>query len=192
MKKTSALWIPLVLALAACGSGKQQGTVAYRGTPPYSAAQKAKDNRTIQTFCPKCKQPLDFGSERCSQKVCKELRVGWRESYTCWTCDGSGRCQACVMREQRDGKCSNCKGSGILTFQGRTPECPDCKGKGTCALCGGTQKCDYCEGGGKVSADLVKQRAKRAGTEDEPAPTPKPEPAAPAPPAPAPPPPGEK
>jgi hypothetical protein len=171
MIKSPALWIvPMVLTLAACGSGKQQGTVTYKGAPPYSAAQKANDKRTIKTYCPKCKSPLDFGSPKCTQKPCKELQISWRESYTCWTCDGSGRCQACIMREQRDGKCSNCKGTGILTFQGKTPECPDCKGKGTCAVCNGTQKCDYCEGG-KVPAELVKKRAVSSGAsteEDEP------------------------
>jgi hypothetical protein len=180
----SALLLP---ALAACGSGKQQGTVHYRGTPPYSAAQKARDGRTLQTFCPKCELPLAFGEERCPQKPCKEIRIGWKEKYTCWTCDGSGRCQACLMREQKDGKCSNCQGTGILTFQGKTPECPDCKGKGKCAVCDGSQKCDYCEGG-KVAAEVVKQRSAKAGAAvEEPADAPKPKGESAAPPAPAPP-----
>lgn len=174
MRTIALLTVPLMLSLAACGSGKQQGMVAYQGAPPYSAAQKAKDGRTIRTYCPNCKQPLDFGSERCGQKPCKELRIGWKESYTCWSCDGSGRCQACVMREQRDGKCSNCKGTGILTFQGKTPDCPDCKGKKTCAICDGSMKCDYCTGG-KVTAEQIKARAAKSGaSEDEPA-TSKPE-----------------
>ena len=78
MKTITLLSVPLMLSLAACGSGKQSGMVVYRGAPPYSAAQKAKDSRQIKTFCPNCKLPLDYGSDRCSQKPCKELKIGWK------------------------------------------------------------------------------------------------------------------
>ena len=167
MKLVRLLAIPAALsALAACGSGRPDGLVIYRGTAPTTALVKAKDNRTIQTFCPGCKNPIEFGAARCTVKRC-ETQIGWKNKYACWSCTGTGLCTACVHMGQADGKCFNCKGSGILTYQGKTPDCPNCAGKKVCPICEGSKNCDLCKGEKTVPAEVVKAKAARAGGSGE-------------------------
>lgn len=169
MKLVRLLAIPaIVAALAACGSGRQDGLVIYRGTTPTTGLGKAKDNRSIQTFCPNtlCQNPIEFGQARCMVKRC-ETQIHWKDDYACWNCTATGHCMACVHMGQTDGKCFNCKGSGILTFSGKTPDCPNCAGKKVCPVCEGSRKCDLCKGEKKVPAEVVKARAARAKGEEE-------------------------
>lgn len=153
MKLTAALALSLTLSLAACGGGKPKGVVRFTGLAPNSTAQKAKDNRAVTVVCGGCLNPIAFGAEKCGVKRC-ETRLTWDKSYACPSCSGSKACQACVLLEQKDGACFNCK-DGIKTYAGRTPECSNCKGKKVCPICEGKQVCDYCHGAGKLDVDAV-------------------------------------
>ena len=167
MKLVRLLAIPAALAaLAACGSGRPDGLVIFRGTPPTTALAKAKDNRTLKTYCPGCKAEIAFGTERCGDKRC-QTQIQWKNKYPCWNCTGTGQCMAFVHMGQADGMCFNCKGSGILTFKGKTPDCPNCAGKKVCPVCEKSQKCDLCKGEKFVSAEVVKSKASRAAESGE-------------------------
>jgi hypothetical protein len=102
-------------------------------------------------------------------------QIKWADSYTCGSCQGSGRCTACRLLEQKDGKCFNCSGAGVKVFQGKSPACPNCKGEKSCPICKGSQKCDLCQGTGKVGKDAVKAMVPKGESEEEsaaPAPAP--------------------
>ncbi len=94
--------------------------------------------------------------------------MSWRADYRCPSCKGSGNCPACSEMEQSRGDCYNCRGQGVLIFQGQSPECPNCKGTKKCPICKGSMKCDYCDGTGKVAKDIVKAKsAKFAGGRED-------------------------
>lgn len=179
MRLTAALALPLVLSLAACGGGKPKGVVRFQGLPPNSAAQKAKDTRTVSVVCPGCLSSISFGADKCGRKNCVD-RLIWDKSFTCPSCNGGGGCGACALLEQQDGKCFDCAGTGIKTYAGKTPECPNCKGKKVCPVCEGSKKCDYCKGEGKLDdaavRDLSAKSAPKAESEDAPPPAPAPKP----------------
>jgi hypothetical protein len=150
-----------ILALAACGGGKQDGIVKFRGIPPQSALQQTMDVRIVTSQCPHCLTAVEVDTTVCPEKNCKG-QIKWPDSYTCGSCQGTGRCTACKMLEQKDGKCFNCDGSGVKVYLGKSPACPNCKGEKTCPICKGNGKCDSCQGAGKVSKDVVKDRAKKS------------------------------
>jgi hypothetical protein len=158
---TAAAAILAASLLAACGGGRQEGIVKFRGIPPQSALQLAKDVRQVTTQCPHCLRPTEVDTAVCPEKTCKG-QIKWADSYTCGSCQGTGRCTACKMLEQKDGKCFNCDGSGVKVYLGKSPACPNCKGEKTCPICKGNGKCDSCQGTGKVSKDVVKDRAKKS------------------------------
>lgn len=182
MRLTAALALPLILSLAACGGGKPKGVVRFTGLAPNSAAQKAKDNRTLTVSCPTCMKPVPFAAEKCpNRKECPKLI--WDKSFTCPSCNGSGGCSGCALMEQKDGNCPNCAGSGIKTYAGKTPECSNCKGKKLCPVCDGSKKCDYCKGAGQLDDAAVRDLAAKAAPREEgdpiappPAPVPAPKP----------------
>jgi hypothetical protein len=158
MRLRNAFVLLAAAALAACGGGRQEGVVSFKGQNPNTSLQK--DNRSVSTHCPGCLKPIEAGTERCPDKKFCDTRIYWKESYRCPSCQGSTACQACVMMEQLpDGKCFNCKGTGNLIYFGKAPECASCKGKGACPICKGSKRCDYCQGAGKISQDEVKSRA---------------------------------
>ncbi len=176
MRLKHAIVLLAAAALGACGGGKQDGMVSWKGQTPNTSLQK--DTRSVSTHCPGCRQWLEWGTERCPDKKFCDTRIFWQSAYPCPSCRGSGVCSACVMMEQLpDGKCYNCKGTGNLVYKGKAPDCASCKGKGGCAVCTGSKKCDYCEGAGKIPADTVKSRAAvaRAAGKDEDAAPAKPE-----------------
>ena len=160
MRLITALALPLVLSLAACGAGKPEGVVRFTGLAPNTAAQKAKDNRAVRTTCPNplCMNPIAFGATKCNVKNCETV-MSWdakKEGYGCPSCNSSGVCSACVLLEQNDGKCFDCAGTGSKVYLGKSPDCPNCKGKKMCPICEGSRKCDYCKGAGKLDAETVK------------------------------------
>lgn len=160
------LWVGAA-ALSACGGGVQDGVVQFLGPSPNTGKQLAQDVRSIKTACPGCGRALELGTERCPDRKTCDARVRWANAYRCGYCRGSGACPACFLMEQPDGKCFNCKGNGYITYLGKSPPCPNCAtGKdakpGACPVCKGSRKCDFCAGEGKVSADIVKQRAAKA------------------------------
>lgn len=168
MRLSIALALPLVLSLAACGGGKPKGVVRFTGLAPNSLAQKAKDKRAVIVTCPnpRCMNPLAVGATKCNVKNCETI-ISWDKDYGCPSCNSTGVCSACVLLEQTDGKCFDCGGEGIKTFQGKTPECPNCKGKKVCPICQGSRKCDYCNGEGKLSDATVKALAEKSGPKPE-------------------------
>ncbi len=175
MRVTNAFVLLAAASLAACGGGRQEGVVSFKGQNPNTSLQK--DNRSVSTHCPGCLDPIEIGTERCPKKKTCDTRIFWREKegYRCPSCQGNGVCGACVMMEQLpDGKCFNCKGTGNLIYFGKAPECASCKGKGACPICKGSKKCDYCAGAGKIPAEEVKTRAaafmKKSGESEEEAP----------------------
>ena len=182
MKLSNAIVLLAVAALAACGpSGRQEGVVKFKGSTPNTSLQKAKgDNRELSTYCPVCGRAVDPGTSPCPDKKGCNVQITWTGPYACGACKGSGRCSACYWMEQlADGNCYNCKGSGQRIYLGKSVDCPDCKGKGKCPICEGKKECDYCSGSGKLSYDLVKERAKKAAKastddDDKPAPAPAP------------------
>lgn len=181
--KDAWLWAATAL-LSACGGGVQDGVVQFLGPAPNSAKQLAHDVRSVKTSCPGCGRSLELGTERCPDRKGCDARVRWANAYRCGYCRGSGACQACFLMEQPDGKCFNCKGTGYITYLGKSPPCPNCAGgkdpkPGFCPVCKGTRKCDFCRGEGKVPAETVKERAAKAAASDEEAPA-EPAPAAPA------------
>jgi hypothetical protein len=172
MRLKNVLVLLAAASLAACGGGKQEGLVSFKGQNPNTSLQK--DNRSVSTHCPGCLRPIEIGTDRCPDKKGCDTRILWRDSYRCPSCQGSKACQACVMMEQLpDGKCFNCKGSGNLVYFGKAPECASCKGKGACPICKGSKQCDDCQGVGKIPAETVKSRAAaglKASKEDDSAP----------------------
>jgi len=176
MKLKHAAFLASVLLLAACGGGKQEGDVRFIGFAPVTS--KDKDVREVRTFCPNCGEPIAVDTARCPNKKCK-ADMTWAKDYRCPSCKGSGICSACSSMEQAKGDCYNCKGQGVLIYQGQSPECPNCKGSKKCPICKGTMKCDYCEGG-RIAKDVVKTKSARfaAGREEnEPPPSDPPPPA---------------
>ena len=158
MRLRNAFVLLAAAALSACGGGRQEGVVSFKGQSPNTSLQK--DNRSVSTHCPGCLKPVEVGSDRCPDKKFCDTRIYWKENYRCPSCQGSTACQACVMMEQLpDGKCYNCKGSGNLVYFGKAPECASCKGKGACPICKGSKKCDDCKGAGRIPAEEVKSRA---------------------------------
>ena len=155
MKLKHAAFLASVLLLAACGGGKQEGDVRFIGLAPVNA--KDKDIRKVETRCPNCGDPIAVDTAKCPNKRCK-TEMTWPKDYPCPSCKGSGFCPACSAMEQK-GECYNCKGQGILIFQGQTPECPNCKGSGKCPVCKGNKTCDFCGGSGKVGKEIVKAKA---------------------------------
>jgi len=160
MRLRNALVLLAAASLAACGGGKQEGLVSFKGQNPNTSLQK--DTRSVSTHCPGCLDPIEIGTERCPKKKTCDTRIFWREKegYRCPSCQGNGVCAACVMMEQLpDGKCFNCKGTGNLVYYGKAPVCASCKGEKGCPVCKGSKKCDYCSGAGKVTAEAVKAKA---------------------------------
>lgn len=152
--------------LAACGGGRQEGIVQFRGQAPQSSLQLAKDTRTAASFCPHCLKPVEIDTNPCPDKKNCNGQIHWADSYTCGSCQGTGRCTACRMLEQKDGKCFNCAGQGVKVYQGKSPACPNCKGEKNCPICKGSQKCDSCQGSGKISKEVAKQRVPKVVSED--------------------------
>lgn len=182
MKLAYAIVLLAASALTACGpSGRQEGVVKFKGATPNTSLQKAKgDNRELSAYCPACGEPLDAGTSPCPKKKTCNVQITWTGPYACGACKGTGRCSACYWMEQLgDVNCYNCKGSGNRIYLGQSKECPNCKGKGSCQICDGKKTCDYCSGSGKLSFELVKERAKKAArssSDDEDAkPAPKPD-----------------
>jgi hypothetical protein len=173
MKLVTALALLGAASLAACGGGKGEGLVKFRGSTPNTSKQMTQDLREVRSYCPGCLRPLEIGTERCPEKKTCGIPVSWKNSYACGPCQGSGVCQACRWMEQEDGKCFNCRGQGILIYQGKNRDCTSCKGKGACPLCAGSRKCDSCKGERTIPADEVKARVAKgraaAAAEDEPA-----------------------
>jgi hypothetical protein len=176
MRLGTALVVLAAASLAACGGGKQEGVVKFRGSTPNTSVQKAKFVREYESFCPNCGAELAFGLNKCSQrKTCEGLLFTWPKELTCGSCKGTGVCTACVnMDQERDAAtgqwvCYNCRGKGDLILQGQGKECPNCKGKKVCPICEGTKKCDWCKGAGKVDDAFVKKNMKKgAGDDTEP------------------------
>lgn len=161
MRLRNALVLLAAASLAACGGGKQEGLVSFKGQNPNTSLQK--DTRSVSTHCPGCLRPLEVGTERCTDKKVCDTRIVWKDAYRCPSCQGNGVCSACVMMEQLpDGKCFNCKGTGNLVYYGKAPVCASCKGEKGCPICKGSKKCDYCSGAGKIPAETVKARAAAA------------------------------
>jgi hypothetical protein len=156
MKLKHAAVLISVALLAACGGGTRDGDVRFLGSLPLTSGQK--DTRAVQTLCPGCHTAIEVGKTRCEEKKCKAY-MKWSEKYDCPSCRGSGTCPACTMMEQANGDCYNCKGSGVLIFQGQSPDCPNCKGSKKCPTCKGTMKCPDCEGNKTISQAIVKARA---------------------------------
>ncbi|HVR85125.1 MAG TPA: hypothetical protein VMU54_12490 [Planctomycetota bacterium] len=163
MKLKQVTFLASVLALAACGVGKQEGEVRFSGFAPVNS--KDKDVREVRTFCPGCGEPIAVDTARCPNKRCK-TEMSWRADYRCPSCKGSGYCSACSEMEQAKGDCYNCKGQGVLIFQGQSPECPNCKGTKKCPICKGSMKCDFCDGTGKVAKDIVKAKSAKFASGD--------------------------
>lgn len=164
MKLKHAAVLMAVAVLAACGGGKQDGIVQFIGFTPVTANQK--DIRTYQTFCPGCKDPIAVDTARCPKKSCKTDMV-WKADYRCASCQGSGICAACLIMEQPNGDCYNCKGLGHLIYAGQSPECPNCKGSKKCPTCKGSTKCDACNGEKKIAKDVVKTKAAKFVNKDD-------------------------
>lgn len=162
MKMTRAAVVLSVALMAACGGGKQDGVVKFRGLTPITSIQLSKDTRKVETSCPGCGTALEIDTAKCPKKKSCGAQISWKDSYPCGSCRGSGVCGACLQMEQHDGKCYNCKGLGILSYLGKTKVCPNCKEKKVCPLCAGNRKCDSCVGSGKVGKDVVKERAKKS------------------------------
>ena len=164
MKLKHAAVLFSVALLAACGGGKQEGDVRFLGTMPVTAGQK--DNRKVETYCPGCKEPLAIDTARHTEnKKCK-IDINWSGNYRCPSCRGTGDCAACTAMEQANGDCYNCKGLGVLIFQGQSPDCPNCKGAKKCPICKGTTKCTDCGGSKMISKEIVKARAAKFVSKD--------------------------
>jgi hypothetical protein len=174
MKLTFALVLGAVTALAACGGGMQEGLVKYTGLVPNTVRQIPGDSRKMESFCPGCRAPIEFGLARHlvkQQNMQCDTKLLWKKDYPCGSCDATGICRACLNMEQTEGKCYNCKGAGYLIYQGKTPECSNCTGKGgergKCPVCKGTRKCDYCAGEGKLPDSVVKEKIAKARPAEE-------------------------
>lgn len=162
-------------SLAACGGGKQEGVVKFRGSTPNTSVQKAKFVREYETFCPNCGKEVAWGKTTCidpatntKRRSCEGVIFEWPKELTCGSCKGTGQCDACAMMDQlANGECYNCRGKGDLIRQGQAKECPNCKGKMVCPICEGSKKCDWCKGAGKVGAEFVKTKIKKTAVEDD-------------------------
>lgn len=159
MKLKHAAVLITVALLAACGGGKQEGDVRFLGSMPLTA--KEKDTRSVQVFCPNCHEPTEVDRARCENKKCK-VDMHWSAEYRCPSCQGSGVCASCSVLEQANGDCYNCKGSGILIFQGATVDCPNCKGSKKCPICKGNMKCTDCGGNKTLAKDVIKSRSAKS------------------------------
>jgi hypothetical protein len=171
MKLSRGLVLLASVALAACGSGKPEGIVAFHGFPPNTSKQNeklkaAKTIRQYTTACPGCGKEIEYGKTKCPSKVCA-IQMSWAKAYPCASCKGSGLCNACVWMDQPTGECYNCRGKGDLIINGQARDCPNCKGKKTCPICEGSRKCDWCKGDGKVTEDFVKAHLMKGSNDEE-------------------------
>ncbi len=153
----------LVLAagvLASCGK-QPTSRVQFVNFTPHSELEK--DYRSIRAFCPKCNAPVDATLDKCPKTFSSgencEFQLVYADEYTCAFCNGKKTCPVCIILEQKDGKCYNCKGAGVLTYLGKAVTCPGCKGTKVCKACKGQQTCDYCKGEGTLSGDFIRQKA---------------------------------
>lgn len=176
MKLSRGLILLASVALAACGTGKPDGIVAFHGFPPNTSKQNeklkaAKVIREYTTACPGCGKEIEYGKTKCPGKAC-QAQISWPKTYTCASCKGTGLCNACVWMDQPTGECYNCRGKGDLIINGQARDCPNCKGKKACPICvqpdgRGNMKCDWCKGEGKVSEDFVKAHLRKGASEDD-------------------------
>jgi hypothetical protein len=155
-----------LLVLAACGD-PPEGKVRYFGKTPDTNAYEMDeegnwvDNRYVKTYCPWCEQRIEPGTLNCpDEEQCGCEEIVWPDDYNCWWCGGTGDCKACIHMEQIDlkGKCYNCKGEGVIAFEGKARPCPNCKDTGVCPICKGTMKCDICKGEKTVGNDVISKR----------------------------------
>ena len=141
-----------------CG-GQPSGAVRFTGGPRVRAQDT--DNRVAISYCMTCGTKVYIGVSKCSNGKCQE-KLTWAESYSCGFCGGTGECRTCRILDQKDGACFNCKGAGVISYEGRTPPCPQCKGTGKCPICTGSGKCDICKGNKKLTKDDVETLVKKA------------------------------
>ncbi len=164
MRLRYALVLLGAAALAACG-GRPEGQVRFAGETPKVGTKK--DLRAIDASCPACDREVELGIDRCPDTKCGQ-KIRWSEDYACRYCGGSRKCQACIMMEQPDGKCYNCKGRGYLTYIGQSKPCPNCSAreKGKCPTCKGSTECDFCAGKGTVAISTLKERVRKPAPEE--------------------------
>ncbi|GEM_PF-5193270 len=156
-------WLVPVALLAACGS-KPTGLVKFSGFAPIRPQDT--DSRTAIPYCGACGTKVDLGASKCKNAKCLEP-LAWAESWGCGFCGASGECRPCRLLDQRDFQCSNCRGKGVLTYEGRSPKCPQCDGTGKCPMCKGTGKCDQCGGNRKMTRDQVAKLLKDRETKKD-------------------------
>ena len=163
--------IGLMMAAAGCG-GSATGVVEFYGLTvghkgEVSADEKSPDeDRYVTVRCSACSTPVAPGAGTCPYRDCLE-ELAWESSYDCRWCKGTGKCQACELFEQVDGKCYNCEGRGYLAYLGKTKDCPNCQGKKGCPTCGGSEKCDICNGDAKVGMDVIGERVRGKESSEE-------------------------
>ena len=189
--KLSRVFVLLASAgLAACGSGKPEGSVAFHGIPANTSKQqeRLKQAGTIRDYtlaCPQCGTAanITLDTKICPKKKTCGASMFFPDEYVCASCKGTGLCTACVWMDQMPtGECYNCRGKGDLIFNGQARDCPNCKGRkdapansaGKCPICEGTKKCDWCkaekqdkQGRYVVSKDFVKLHLRKGGGGDE-------------------------
>ncbi|MBI2899449.1 MAG: hypothetical protein HYY17_04650 [Planctomycetes bacterium] len=162
------LWLLPVALLAACG-GQPSGAVRFMGGPRIRSADP--DNRAAESYCLTCGTKAYIGISKCPNGKCQQ-KLTWSETYPCGFCGATGDCRACRVLDQAGSACFNCKGTGVITYEGRTPQCPQCKGTGKCGICAGSGKCDLCKGNKKLTKteveELVKKLDKKGGEEAKP------------------------
>src|SRR5439155_270921 len=136
--KLSRVFVLLASAgLAACGSGKPEGSVAFHGIPANTSKQqeRLKQAGTIRDYtlaCPQCgtAENITLDTKICPKKKTCGASMFFPDEYVCASCKGTGLCTACVWMDQMPtGECYNCRGKGDLIFNGQARDCPNCKGR---------------------------------------------------------------
>ncbi len=156
--------LPALLLLAACGN--PQGEVQLIGSTPLRPQEK--DLRGARGYCGSCGKTVEYDAQKCSGKKCGAI-LAWKDTVDCSFCGGTGDCKACNLLGQKDQKCFNCNGEGILVFQGRSANCGQCGGKGTCRICTENPgKCDACDGTRKLTQDRIREYAAAKNTNPDP------------------------
>lgn len=152
------LVVPFAL-LAACGKNPT-GTVKFTNMTVLRPGDP--DNRTAIPLCGTCGAKTELTATKCpNKKACGE-DLRWADTYPCGFCGATGDCRACFTYGRKDGKCPNCKGTGVFTYEGQTPKCAQCDGGKACPMCKGSGKCDKCGGNKKLTKDQVAEIIKKA------------------------------
>jgi hypothetical protein len=157
----------LVAAISSsCGRPMGPPNLKLKGTIPYTS--RHPNDRALEYTCPGCGGVLQQDQKVCQRVLPDRSKCGAQivqpKEFGCPNCQNTGKCSACIMMGQTDGRCYYCGGSG---YSAANVECANCDTSQKCPVCKGSQQCDLCGGDGKMTPDEAKKWFKSSEPEDK-------------------------